>query len=48
MEQLEILRYLDSKYENELPFCCEITSGVPVGLVNSGCCAMATYTQCKQ
>ena len=28
--------------------CLYLPCGVPVGLVNPGCCVMATSTQCKQ
>ena len=48
MEQLEFLRYLDSKYENESLLFVKLPCGVPVELVNSGCCTMAPYRQCKQ
>ena len=43
MEQLEFLRYLDSKWENELLLVVKLPCGVPDGLVNSGCCVMVTH-----
>ena len=43
MEQLEFLRYLDSKCENELLLVVKLPCGVPDGLVNAGCCVMVTH-----
>ena len=43
MEQLEFLRYLDFKCENELPSVKKLPYGVPDGLVNFGCCVMVTH-----
>ena len=43
MEQLEFLRYLDSKCENELLLVVKPPCGVPDGLVNSGCCVMVAH-----
>ena len=36
MEQLEILRYFNSKWENESPLVVRLSCGVPDGLVISG------------
>ena len=43
MEQLEFLRYHDSKYESKLLLFVKPPCGVPDGLVNSGCCVMVTH-----
>ena len=43
MEQLEFLRYLDFKFENELLSVMKLPYGVPDGLVDFGCCVMVTH-----
>ena len=42
-EQLEFVRYFNSKHKNKLPLVMELPEGVPDGLANLGCHVMATH-----